>query len=306
MANFTNIALEMNTGTQGSPVWTAVTGEIRWSDQGTQATTGSAAWPPMLQPSSPTVVAYTYCFTSDSTGFGVPGGATPGAFAKPGRGREQHRNRDQGDQRQAPIHVSHNSDDSDNHDQVAKYVGDTGRQQLIQGVDIRSQARDDATHRIAGAIISKSKVKLEYTVGTMIEVPRAAILGDEIAEIAEFFSFGTNDLTQMGMGLSRDDAGRFLPDYVDERKAGIFSNDPFQSLDVHGVGKLMQWCIERGRATRPKLKIGICGEHGGQPDSIKFCHELGLNYVSCSGPRVPVARLAAAHAKLGEAKDKSL
>jgi pyruvate,orthophosphate dikinase len=158
----------------------------------------------------------------------------------------------------------------------------------------------DATHRVAGEIISKSKVKLEYSVGTMIEVPRAAILGGEIAEVAEFFSFGTNDLTQMGMGLSRDDAGRFLPDYVDEKKAGIFANDPFQSLDVHGVGQLMLWCIERGRATRPKLKIGICGEHGGDSASVKFCHKAGLDYVSASPFLVPIARLAAAQAVIEE------
>jgi pyruvate,orthophosphate dikinase len=134
----------------------------------------------------------------------------------------------------------------------------------------------------------------------MIEVPRAAILGGEIAEIAEFFSFGTNDLTQMGMGLSRDDAGRFLPDYVDENKAGIFANDPFQSLDTHGVGQLMRWCIERGRATRPKLKIGICGEHGGESASVKFCHQVGLDYVSASPFMVPIARLAAAQAVIEE------
>jgi pyruvate,orthophosphate dikinase len=158
----------------------------------------------------------------------------------------------------------------------------------------------DATHRVAGEIIRKSEVKLEYSVGTMIEVPRAAILGGEIAEIAEFFSFGTNDLTQMGMGLSRDDAGRFLPDYVDEKKAGIFPNDPFQSLDTHGVGQLMKWCIERGRATRPKLKIGICGEHGGESASVKFCHQVGLDYVSASPFMVPIARLAAAQAVIEE------
>src|SRR6266478_2466956 len=158
----------------------------------------------------------------------------------------------------------------------------------------------DATHRVAGEIIKKAGVKLEYSVGTMIEVPRAAILGGEIAEIAEFFSFGTNDLTQMGMGLSRDDAGRFLPDYVDEKKAGIFASDPFQSLDVHGVGQLMLWCIERGRAARPKLKIGICGEHGGEAASVKFCHQAGLDYVSASPYLVPIARLAAAQAVIEE------
>jgi pyruvate,orthophosphate dikinase len=158
----------------------------------------------------------------------------------------------------------------------------------------------DATHHVAGEIIRKAGVKLKYSVGTMIEVPRAAILGGEIAEVAEFFSFGTNDLTQMGMGLSRDDAGRFLPDYVDEKKAGIFPNDPFQSLDVHGVGQLMLWCIERGRATRPKLKIGICGEHGGDSASVKFCHQAGLDYVSASPFLVPIARLAAAQAVIEE------
>ena len=158
----------------------------------------------------------------------------------------------------------------------------------------------DATHRVAGEIIKKSGVKLEYMVGTMIEVPRAAILGDEIAEVAQFFSFGTNDLTQMAMGLSRDDAGRFLPDYVDEKKAGIFPDDPFQSLDVKGVGKLMKWCIERGRSVKPKLKLGICGEHGGDGPSVKFCHQVGLDYVSASPFRVPIARLAAAQAVIEE------
>ncbi len=134
----------------------------------------------------------------------------------------------------------------------------------------------------------------------MIEIPRAALLADEIAQVAEFFSFGTNDLTQMTMGLSRDDAGRFLPEYVDEKKAGIFPSDPFQSLDVHGVGLLIRWAIERGRSVRPKLEIGICGEHGGDPESVKFCHEVGMDYVSASPFRVPIARLAAAQAVLEE------
>jgi pyruvate,orthophosphate dikinase len=134
----------------------------------------------------------------------------------------------------------------------------------------------------------------------MIEVPRAALLANEIAEIAQFFSFGTNDLTQMTMGLSRDDAGQFLPDYVDEKKLGVFSEDPFQSLDVRGVGLLMRWGIERGRSTRPKLKIGICGEHGGDAASVKFCHQVGMDYVSASPFRVPIARLAAAQAVIEE------
>ena len=163
---------------------------------------------------------------------------------------------------------------------------------------------DEATRRVAGEIISHAKVKLEYLVGTMIELPRAALLADQIAEIAEFFSFGTNDLTQTTMGLSRDDAGRFLPEYVDERKAGIFPSDPFQTLDVPGVGMLIEWAIERGRKTRPNLKIGICGEHGGDADSVKFCHRVGMNYVSASPFRVPIARLAAAQAVLEEKKKK--
>ena len=125
---------------------------------------------------------------------------------------------------------------------------------------------------------------------------RSVLLANEIAEVAQFFSFGTNDLTQMTMGLSRDDAGRFLPDYVDEKKAGIFPDDPFQSLDTHGVGLLIRWGIERGRSTRPKLKIGICGEHGGDAASVKFCHAVGMDYVSASPFRVPIARLAAAQA----------
>jgi pyruvate,orthophosphate dikinase len=152
------------------------------------------------------------------------------------------------------------------------------------------------TRRVAGEIISQAKVKLEYLVGTMIELPRAALLAGEIAEFAEFFSFGTNDLTQTTMGLSRDDAGRFLPEYVDQSKAAIFKDDPFQTLDVEGVGQLIEWAIAHGRKTRPKLKIGICGEHGGDGESVKFCHRAGMNYVSASPFRVPIARLAAAQA----------
>jgi pyruvate,orthophosphate dikinase len=166
------------------------------------------------------------------------------------------------------------------------------------------QILEEATRRVADKIISDAKVKLEYLVGTMIELPRAAILAGEIAELAEFFSFGTNDLTQTTMGLSRDDAGRFLPEYVDERKAAIFKTDPFQTLDVEGVGMLVKWAIEHGRKTRPKLKIGICGEHGGDADSVKFCHEVGMDYVSASPFRVPIARLAAAQAVIEEKKRK--
>jgi pyruvate,orthophosphate dikinase len=146
-------------------------------------------------------------------------------------------------------------------------------------------------------------------VGTMIEVPRAALLADQIAGVAEFFSFGTNDLTQMTMGISRDDAGKFLPDYVDEKKAGVFKADPFQSLDQEGVGMLVKMAIEKGRSVRKNLKVGICGEHGGDLNSVKFCHRVGMNYVSSSPYRVPVSRLAAAQAviedKIAAAKAKA-
>ena len=143
--------------------------------------------------------------------------------------------------------------------------------------------------------IARYGVKVEYLIGTMIELPRAALTADEIAVEAEFFSFGTNDLTQTTFGLSRDDAGKFLPFYVDN---GILPEDPFVSLDQVGVGKLVKMACELGRATRPDIKLGICGEHGGDPTSVIFCHNIGLDYVSCSPFRVPVARLAAAHAAL--------
>jgi len=162
----------------------------------------------------------------------------------------------------------------------------------------------DATRSVADKIIERSAVKLHYLVGTMIELPRAALLADEVAEVAEFFSFGTNDLTQTVMGLSRDDAGRFLPDYVDADKAAIFATDPFQSIDTAGVGMLVKWAIERGRATRPKLEIGICGEHSGDAASVKFCHQVGMDYVSASPFRVPIARLAAAQAVIEEKSSK--
>ena len=162
------------------------------------------------------------------------------------------------------------------------------------------QILEQASRRVADDLIKKAGVKLPYLVGTMIELPRAALMAGEIAEVAEFFSFGTNDLTQTTMGLSRDDAGRFLPDYVDEKKAGVFKADPFQSLDVKGVGMLMRWGTENGRKTRPKLKIGICGEHGGDSESVKFCHSIDMDYVSASPFRVPIARLAAAQAVVEE------
>jgi len=160
----------------------------------------------------------------------------------------------------------------------------------------------DETRRIADDLISKAGIKLEYLVGTMIELPRAALLADELAKEAEFFSFGTNDLTQTVMGLSRDDAGRFLPEYLDETKAAIFTTDPFQTLDVHGVGMLVDWAIKRGRSTRPKLKVGICGEHGGDTESVKFCYRVGMDYVSASPFRIPIARLAAAQAIIEDKK----
>lgn len=157
------------------------------------------------------------------------------------------------------------------------------------------------TVEVADEIIKSYGVKLNYMVGTMIELPRAAVTADKIAEQAEFFSFGTNDLTQTTFGLSRDDAGKFLPDYVDKK---ILPVDPFQALDQEGVGELVRIGIEKGRKTRKKLKIGICGEHGGEPSSIEFCHKVGMNYVSCSPYRVPIARLAAAHAAMGDEKKK--
>ena len=150
---------------------------------------------------------------------------------------------------------------------------------------------------ICDATIARYGVKVEYLIGTMIELPRAALTADEIAVEAEFFSFGTNDLTQTTFGLSRDDAGKFLPFYVDN---GILPEDPFVSLDQTGVGKLVKMACELGRAARPNIKLGICGEHGGDPSSVIFCHKVGLDYVSCSPFRVPIARLAAAHAVLDE------
>ena len=164
---------------------------------------------------------------------------------------------------------------------------------------------DQQTRKVADDLIKQAGVKLHYLVGTMVELPRAALLADEIAEVAEFFSFGTNDLTQTVMGLSRDDAGRFLPDYVDEKKTGIFHGDPFQTLDQQGVGMLIEWGIEKGRKVRPKLEIGICGEHGGDADSVKFCHRVGMDYVSASPFRVPIARLAAAQAVVEEKQAKT-
>lgn len=154
----------------------------------------------------------------------------------------------------------------------------------------------DVVRRVASEVCEKSQQNIQYLVGTMIELPRAALTADKIAEVAEFFSFGTNDLTQTTFGISRDDSGKFLPFYIEHR---IYKDDPFQVLDQEGVGQLVQMGTERGRKTRPDLKVGICGEHGGEPSSVQFCNRVGLNYVSCSPYRVPIARLAAAQAALG-------
>jgi len=164
-------------------------------------------------------------------------------------------------------------------------VGTTGEMETIREYAVR----------IADETIKEYGVNLHYLVGTMIEIPRAALIADKIAVTAEFFSFGTNDMTQMAFGYSRDDAGKFLAQYIDRN---VLSADPFQSLDQEGVGQLVEMGVQRGRSTRPNLKIGVCGEHGGDPDSIDFFHRVGLDYVSCSPYRVPIARLAAAQAEL--------
>ena len=152
----------------------------------------------------------------------------------------------------------------------------------------------------ADAEIAAAGVKLDYEVGTMIEIPRAALTADDIAKEADFFCFGTNDLTQMTYGFSRDDAGKFLNAYYETK---IFENDPFAKLDQVGVGKLMKMAISLGRPANPNLHIGICGEHGGDPTSVEFCHNIGLDYVSCSPFRVPIARLAAAQAAIKDKKN---
>lgn len=159
--------------------------------------------------------------------------------------------------------------------------------------------QEEIVRRVASEVFAESGIEVPYLVGTMIELPRAALVADEIAQVAEFFSFGTNDLTQTTLGLSRDDSGRFLPAYVEKK---LIPDDPFQTIDQRGVGQLVQIGTERGRTARASLKVGICGEHGGDPASVEFFHRVGLNYVSCSPYRVPIARLAAAQAALGEAK----
>jgi pyruvate,orthophosphate dikinase len=155
----------------------------------------------------------------------------------------------------------------------------------------------EIVHGVAAEVQKATGQKLKYRVGTMIEDPRGALTADEIAQTAEFFSFGTNDLTQTALGISRDDMGNFLMPYTENE---IFKKNPFASLDQTGVGQLVKIAVEKGRSTRPDIKLGICGEHGGDPDSVKFFHRVGLNYVSCSPFRVPVARLAAAQAAIEE------
>ena len=161
--------------------------------------------------------------------------------------------------------------------------------------EMRNQAA--IVRRVAEEVFKEKGAKVDYLVGTMIELPRAALTADQIAEEAEFFSFGTNDLTQTTYGISRDDINQFLPAYM---KAGIFKQDPFATLDQAGVGQLVQMAATKGRKTRPNIHLGICGEHGGDPESVKFCHRIGLNYVSCSPFRLLTARLAAAQAALEE------
>jgi pyruvate,orthophosphate dikinase len=179
-----------------------------------------------------------------------------------------------------------------------------------EGVDVRPEImiplvghvnelihQESIVRKVADEIIEREGQNVSYLVGTMIELPRSAITADRVAECAQFFSFGTNDLTQTTFGLSRDDSGRFLPSYVDK---SILRIDPFQAIDREGIGYLMRLAVEKGRRTRPGLKVGICGEHGGEPTSVEFCHAIDLDYVSCSPYRIPVALLAAAQAAMKE------
>jgi pyruvate,orthophosphate dikinase len=159
--------------------------------------------------------------------------------------------------------------------------------------ELQEQAK--IVHQVAEQVFQEQGLRVNYKVGTMIEVPRACVVADQIAAEAQFFSFGTNDLTQMTLGMSRDDYGAFIRDYIER---DIVPRDPFQTIDVEGVGELMRMAVQKGRSKRPDLKVGICGEHGGDPDTVKFCHKIGLDYVSCSPRRVPIARLAAAQAAL--------
>jgi pyruvate,orthophosphate dikinase len=171
-------------------------------------------------------------------------------------------------------------------------VGDVG--------ELKNQR--ELVEAVAREVMEEYGVEIEYHIGTMIEVPRGAMTADEIAQYAEFFSFGTNDLTQTVFGISRDDAGKFLPAYVTKK---IWEHDPFVRLDQKGVGGLMEIAVRKGRSVRPDIKIGICGEHGGDPSSVEFCHRIGLDYVSCSPYRIPIATLAAAQAAIKENREKA-
>jgi pyruvate,orthophosphate dikinase len=170
---------------------------------------------------------------------------------------------------------------------------------VLVGFPKELQNQLEIVHATAKKVMEEKKAKIDYMVGTMIEIPRGALCADEIAKDAEFFSFGTNDLTQTTLGMSRDDSGSFLTHY---QELEIVKNNPFATIDQAGVGQLMQIAIEKGRKTRPDIKLGICGEHGGDPASVEFCHRIGLTYVSCSPFRVPIARLAAAQAALKDEK----
>jgi len=188
---------------------------------------------------------------------------------------------------------------------VAKETGNAPHPEImipLVGMKKELEITRAQVDKIAAEVFAETGTTIEYSVGTMIELPRAALLADQIAESADFFSFGTNDLTQTVFGLSRDDAGKFLPQYVE---AGILPKDPFVSIDIEGVGAMVRMAAVKGRATKNHLKMGICGEHGGDPASIAFCDQVGLDYVSCSPFRVPVARLAAAQAALGAANDRT-
>ena len=187
-----------------------------------------------------------------------------------------------------------------------EFVWTAGEQQFFADKNFKNEPkrckackgkRASQIYRVAAEIMEKARVTIPYLVGTMIEVPRAALVADEIARSAQFFSFGTNDLTQTALGMSRDDSGSFLPTYAE---LDIVPTNPFASIDRKGVGRLMEITCDLGRKTRPDIKLGICGEHGGEPASVKFCHHLGLDYVSCSPFRLPIARLAAAQAALAK------
>jgi pyruvate,orthophosphate dikinase len=170
---------------------------------------------------------------------------------------------------------------------------------MIPLVAFRSElaAQAKIVRETAEEVFDEKRVRVDYMIGTMIELPRACLAADQIAREAQFFSFGTNDLTQTGLGMSRDDYGSFIRHYTEH---DIVPRDPFQTIDFDGIGGLMRLAVEKGRTARHDIKLGICGEHGGDPDSVRFCHTLGLNYVSCSPFRVPIARLAAAQAALGK------